>query len=553
MRTFLKPQHRSLLLILSVIVAAAVAVNSLQTNGGPNPIYDPRAWSEWIDKAPVSAFMSLIATAMAALGAWAAISGLFKPQSATKADVDEMRTAIEGMHRQLVAMAAQQGRHLDGVATTHVDQALEAVANSDSAALANARTALKDGDPAGVVDALMASAEASAAERYRQAGAIAYAFDTGRSLEAYSKAGELDPADIWTQIQLARLLQTAGTLKEARAHAEQALTSASTSRERAIALDVLGDIERAEGNPASSFASFEQSLQISLDGANGLTADAGQLAEPRSRDALISAAKAARSYKRSVESNLAAADVRGREKEDLSMSQSTFIVDLLTDPAIKRISASGDVAPLRDLGVSYEKMGDLALAAKDVFSAKKMYAGSLAIATELVRRDQSDEILLRDLSVRENKAGDVSLSLRNFDDARRHYESGLAIRTDLAARDASNLRRQRDLSFSQERLGDLSAALGDYGEASTQYEKAREIRSAIVEKDPSSNSALYDLAATFQRLGDVCSAQNNMPLAKSHWSRAAEIMSRLRSADPANSIWSNAQLTLADRLKLLED
>jgi tetratricopeptide (TPR) repeat protein len=75
-----------------------------------------------------------------------------------------------------------------------------------------------------------AAAYQEAAEAARHLGALAYADDTQKAIEAYSTATRLDPDDPWSWIFLGRLHQRAGNLVAA----ERAFEQARDAADRAV-------------------------------------------------------------------------------------------------------------------------------------------------------------------------------------------------------------------------------------------------------------------------------------------------------------------------------
>ncbi len=86
----------------------------------------------------------------------------------------------------------------------------------------------------------------------------------------------------------------------------------------------------------------------------------------------------------------------------------------------------------------------------------------------------------RDLSVSYNKLGDLALALGDAAGARRYYDDAVAIRRRLSESAPENADYARDLSVSYERLGDLALALGDAAGARRYYDDAVAIATAAV-------------------------------------------------------------------------
>ena len=66
----------------------------------------------------------------------------------------------------------------------------------------------------------------------------------------------------------------------------------------------------------------------------------------------------------------------------------------------------------------------------------------------------------RDLSVSHNKLGDIAVAAGDLTTARTSYQAGLDIAQRLAAADPANTQWQRDLSVSHNKLGDIAVPPG---------------------------------------------------------------------------------------------
>ena len=188
----------------------------------------------------------------------------------------------------------------------------------------------------------------------------------------------------------------------------------------------------------------------------------------------------------------------------------------------------------RDLSISFDRLGDVSVAAGDLAAARAYYEQGLAISRTLADADPASAQKQRDLSISFNKLGDVSVAAGDLAAARDYYEQGLAIsrsagrrrsrlgteatrpvdlvqqaggrergrgrpgrRTRLlrtgpghqphAGRGRSRLRtKQRDLSISFNRLGDVSVVAGDLAAARDYYEQGLAIRRTLADADPAS-------------------------------------------------------------------
>jgi hypothetical protein len=116
----------------------------------------------------------------------------------------------------------------------------------------------------------------------------------------------------------------------------------------------------------------------------------------------------------------------------------------------------------RDLSVSHDKVGNLAVATGDLPAARSAYQASLAIAQRLTATDPDNTEWQRDLSVSHDKVGDLAVATGDLPAARSAYQASLAIRTRLAGLDPSNAQWREDLRWVRQRLDELGeAGLGE--------------------------------------------------------------------------------------------
>ncbi len=121
----------------------------------------------------------------------------------------------------------------------------------------------------------------------------------------------------------------------------------------------------------------------------------------------------------------------------------------------------GNAGYQRDLSVSHNKLGEVAVATGDTTAAAEHYQASLVIRERLAAADPGNAGYQRDLSVSHNRLGEVAVATGDTTAAAEHYQAGLVIAQGLAAADPGNAGYQRDLSISHERLAGLSELPGE--------------------------------------------------------------------------------------------
>ena len=254
----------------------------------------------------------------------------------------------------------------------------------------------------------------------------------------------------------------------------------------------------------------------------------------------------------------------------------------------------------RDLSVSHNKLGDVAVAAGDLAAARTAYQAALDIADRLAAADPANTEWQRDLSVSHNKLGDVAIAAgdlaaardrlpgrpghrrpagrrrpgqhrmaarpvrqpRTMGDvavaagdlaaARAAYQASLDITARLAAGDPTNTDWQRELSVSHEKLGDVAVAAGDLAAARTAYQAALDIRVRLAAADPANTGWQRDLSVSHSKLGDVAVAAGDLPAARTAYQVSLDIWVRMAAADPANTGWQRDLERIRQKISSLD-
>ncbi|MET9224723.1 CHAT domain-containing protein [Lentzea sp. NPDC003310] len=127
----------------------------------------------------------------------------------------------------------------------------------------------------------------------------------------------------------------------------------------------------------------------------------------------------------------------------------------------------------------------------------------LAIAERLAVADPGNAEYQRDLSVSHNRLGDVAVAMGDIGTAREHFQAGLDIAERLAVADPGNAEYQRDLSISHEKLGGVAVAMGDIGTAREYFQTGLDIAQRLAVADPGNAQYQRDLNIIHKRLRDL--------------------------------------------------
>ena len=109
-------------------------------------------------------------------------------------------------------------------------------------------------------------------------------------------------------------------------------------------------------------------------------------------------------------------------------------------------------------------------------------------AVRLAAADPANTEWQRDLSVSHNILGNVAVAAGDLAAARAAYQAGLDIAARLAAADPANTGWQRDLSVSHNKLGDVAVAAGDLAAARAAYQAYLDIAARLAAADPANTA-----------------------------------------------------------------
>ena len=129
------------------------------------------------------------------------------------------------------------------------------------------------------------------------------------------------------------------------------------------------------------------------------------------------------------------------------------------------------------------------------------------------------------MSVSYNKLGDVAIAQGDLEAAARAYRDGLAIRSKLADSDPRNSQWQRDLSVSYNKLGDVAIAQGDLKAAARAFRNDLAIAIKLANNDPRNSEWQRDLYVSYWLLADLAEQSNQSKEARGYWQKAFDVLS----------------------------
>ncbi len=189
----------------------------------------------------------------------------------------------------------------------------------------------------------------------------------------------------------------------------------------------------------------------------------------------------------------------------------------------------------RDLSVSFNKLGGVAVAAGDLIAAKGYFTQSLGIRVKLAVADLTSAAEQRDLSISFIKLGEVAVAAGDLSGAKGYFTQSLGIAQKLADADPTSADKQRDLSISFNWLGNVAVAAGDLKAAKGYYEQHLGIAQKLADADPTSAQKQRDLSISYVKMGEVAEAAGDLSGAKGYYEQHLTIARKLADADPTSA------------------
>jgi tetratricopeptide (TPR) repeat protein len=192
---------------------------------------------------------------------------------------------------------------------------------------------------------------------------------------------------------------------------------------------------------------------------------------------------------------------------------------------------------LREQEAMLRNLGDVLVLQGKLQEAMNIYQQGLAIAKQLIDRDNSNADLRRDLSLSYNKVGGVLEAQGKLQEALDAYKQSLNIRRLLADQDKSYAGWQRDLSVSYEQVGHVLVAQGKLPEALEIYQQSLDIRRTLADEDKANVGRQRDLSVSYGDVGDVLSTQGKLPEALEAYQQELAITKHLTDEEKSNADW----------------
>jgi tetratricopeptide (TPR) repeat protein len=219
-------------------------------------------------------------------------------------------------------------------------------------------------------------------------------------------------------------------------------------------------------------------------------------------------------------------------------------IALLSNRILKQVLTADPTSAKKqlNLSLSFNKLGNVSMAADDLAGARDYYEQSLAIRRTLADADPDSVEKQRYLAIAFRKLGDVSVASGDLAAARNYYQQYLAIIHTLRDANPALALILSDPSIRFDFLGDVSVTAGDLLGARADYEQCLAIRKRVAAANPDSAQKQRDLGVSHFKLFDVETKLGNRSAARARLAAYVSILSKLEAEDRLPSPNDRAEL-----------
>jgi tetratricopeptide (TPR) repeat protein len=204
---------------------------------------------------------------------------------------------------------------------------------------------------------------------------------------------------------------------------------------------------------------------------------------------------------------------------------------------------------LRDLSVSLDNVGDVARDLGQLEEARSAYQESLRLSRQLLELTGDAPQSLRDLSVSLDNVGDVARDLGHLEEARGVYRESLQLRCQLLELTGEAPQSLRDLSVSLNKAGDVARDLGQLEEARSAYQESLRLSRQLLELTGDAPQSLRDLSVSLDNVGDVARDLGHLEEARRAYQESLGLIQRLRTVLASDRSLAPAQAQLEQKLR----
>lgn len=206
-----------------------------------------------------------------------------------------------------------------------------------------------------------------------------------------------------------------------------------------------------------------------------------------------------------------------------------------------------------DLSRSYSKIGEIQQAQYDLPGALASCRKSLEITEKLVQQAPANSEWQRDLTISYERIGEIQQTQGDLPSALASHCKGLDIREKLAQQDPDNSDWQRALSISYNQIGTIQLVEGNLDAALTSCRKDLQIMEKLVRQDSANSGWQHDLSVSYERIGDIHLAQGDLADALAFYSQSLDIREKLTHQDAANVQWQASVVASCWRMSFVSN
>jgi tetratricopeptide (TPR) repeat protein len=204
-----------------------------------------------------------------------------------------------------------------------------------------------------------------------------------------------------------------------------------------------------------------------------------------------------------------------------------------------------DMQAQEDLCVSLTRCGEVAMAQERLAQADTLFRDALQRRRKVLRKAPNNLQAERDLSILLNRCGDIAVKQDRWTQAESLFAESLLICRRILEKQPYSLQARRDLNNSLERCAEIAINQKQWSKAETMLSESLQACRTLVEQLPDSMLALRDLAASLQKCGNLAMEQEQWMHAEWFFSEALQASRKLYEQSPDSML---APRDLADAL-----
>jgi tetratricopeptide (TPR) repeat protein len=299
--------------------------------------------------------------------------------------------------------------------------------------------------------------------------------------------------------------------------------------QRAEALCLLGDVERARGNVVGARRLGDACLSLRD---RQLEVEPGEVTWRRRR----------------VAARQGLADLSFREGDMAAAHEASQRI--LSEA--QELARSGDRVDARNLALAHDWLASVDLARGDLDAALRGHRHSTAIYAELLARDPADLSVMGDLAAAEVLIGHVLGQQGDLAGALASFEQAIARLDEMVRRGSDELLTTKRLADAHGYAGDVLLGRGDLEAADRAYRVSLTVYGELVAREPDHAEIARGVAIAHSSLATVAERRGRYAEARGELETALALRRQLAAKHPENTVLQRSVLVGIDRLGQFE-